>query len=203
MVRIGISVEGLTEERFVKGVLAPHFSSQEIYVTPVQIQGNVSVDRIKGELERLAYSFDFVTTFYDFYGFKRKEAHETKVSLEVRIESSIKEGLREKLIPYIQMHEFEGLLFSAPGVIASVLQDENLEGWAGAILVDFDNNPEMINNLPETAPSKRLIKQTSYRKTTHGPAIAEQIGLAKLREMCEGFHAWLARLEELGHSIDA
>jgi hypothetical protein len=34
------------------------------------------------------------------------------------------------LIPYVQMYEFEGLLFSSPSAIASVLQNDGLESWA-------------------------------------------------------------------------
>ncbi|MFU8790139.1 MAG: DUF4276 family protein [Methylobacter sp.] len=197
MVRIGISVEGSTEEHFVKILLVPYFSQKGIYVTPISIHGNISVDRVKRELENLAYNFDYVSTFYDFYGFKRKVEGETKTTLESRIKGAIKEELREKLIPYIQMYEFEGLLFSSPEAIALVLQDESLNAWANNILEDFDNNPEKVNNSTETAPSKRFEKSTNYRKTTHGPNIAKQIGLVKMRDMCSGFDDWLTQLEEL------
>jgi|GEM_PF-3285103 len=71
MVRLGISVEGTTEERFVKMLLVPYMRKKEIYVTPISIGGNVSIDRIKHELKKISYSFDYVSTFYDFYGFLR------------------------------------------------------------------------------------------------------------------------------------
>jgi hypothetical protein len=190
-------VEGLTEERFVKQLLYPHFISKEIYVTPIQVGGNISVDRVGKELTHLANSFDFVTTLYDFYGFKGKTDSESKVSLEERIAKSIKADYKGKLIPYVQMYEFEGLLFSSPGAIACILQDEELEHWANGVLSEFCNNPEEINNSPETAPSKRLIRRSSYRKKTHGPAIAVQIGLNGLREKCAGFDGWLSQLEGL------
>jgi hypothetical protein len=156
MVRIGISVEGTTEERFTKILLEPYLSQKNIYVTPVSLNGNVSIDRLKHELENLAYSFDYITTFYDFYGFKRRDAGETKATLESKILGSIKEELRGKLIPYIQMYEFEGLLFSSPEAIALVLQGKALHEWANNILVEFNNDPEKVNDSTETAPSKRL-----------------------------------------------
>ena len=196
MVRIGISVEGVTEERFIKRVLIPHFSDKSVFLTPVPMHGNVSVDRVRHELEKLAYSFDFITTFYDFYGFKNKQEGESKQSLEARIADGVKAELKGKVLPYIQMYEFEGLLFSSPGAIASILQNQKLEIWADNILDEFDNNPERVNDKPETAPSKRLMKFSSYRKTTHGPDIAHQIGLEKLRVMCRGFDQWLSRIEE-------
>jgi hypothetical protein len=197
-----MSVEGLTEELFVKQVLFPHFIERGISVTPIQVGGNVSVDRIGNELTRLARSFNYVTTFYDFYGFKRKVVNETKMSLEERIAQSIKADYQSMLIPYVQMHEFEGLLFSSPSAIARVLQDDGLEGWAVGVLAQFDNDPEMINDSRETAPSKRLIDQSSYRKKTHGPAIAAHIGLENLRERCAGFGDWITRLEDLGQEQD-
>lgn len=54
----------------------------------------------------------------------------------------------------------------------------------------------MINDSPLTAPSKRLA-ETPYRKVTHGPTIAHEIGLPVLREKCTGFGAWLDALEAL------
>jgi hypothetical protein len=197
MVRLAISVEGATEERFVKMLLQPYLAGKKIYVTPVSINGNISVDRVKHELQKLIYGFDYVTTFYDFYGFKQKDAVETKTSLEAKIKLSLKVELRDKLIPYIQMYEFEGLLFSSPEAIASVLQNPSLNNWASMILQDFANNPEKINDSRETAPSKRLEKATNYRKTTHGPNITREIGLDKLRQQCAGFNTWLTDLETL------
>ncbi len=69
MVRVCISVEGLTEERFVTQLLVPHYAEKGIFVYPTSIGGKVSIPRIKGELERLAHNHDYVTTLYDFYGF--------------------------------------------------------------------------------------------------------------------------------------
>lgn len=200
MVRLGISVEGVTEERFTKRVLAPHLSLLNIYITPINLRGNISLDRIRGELEALAYSFDFVTTFYDFYGFKKLEPGETKNSLEQKIQHCLKTELQNKLIPYIQMHEFEGLLFSDPEILATLLHKPSLNEWATKVLLDFDNNPEQINNSRATAPSKRLEKHSDYRKTIHGPDIALNIGLEKLRNCCQGFDQWLQLLEALSPS---
>lgn len=37
MVRVGISVEGATEERFIKITLVPHFMQKNIFITPVSM----------------------------------------------------------------------------------------------------------------------------------------------------------------------
>jgi hypothetical protein len=190
-------VEGATEERFIKGLLAPYLSTKGIYATPISLNGNVSVDRVRHELKHLVHSFDYTSTFYDFYGFKHKDPLDTKETLEDKIHAAVNNDLRHKLIPYIQMYEFEGLLFSSPSAIASNLRDTELCKWAEDILEEFNNNPETVNNSKETAPSKRLEKRTIYRKTTHGPNIATEIGLDKIREMCFGFNAWLSKIESL------
>lgn len=197
MVRVGISVEGATEERFVKMVLAPYLAAKQIYVTPVSVGGAINLDRIRSELKRMASSFSYVTTFYDFYGFQGSEQGETKASLELKIKEHAHPSIQAKLIPYIQMYEFEGLLFTSPEAIAMHLSGDKLMSWAQAILSQFNNSPEDINDSTETAPSKRLIQKTNYRKTTHGPNIAEEIGIDVLREKCVGFDEWLVRLESL------
>jgi hypothetical protein len=197
MVRIGISVEGATEERFIKILLAPYLSTKGIVATPISLAGNVSVDRVKHELKILVHSFDYISTFYDFYGFKKKDNTETKQTLENKIHGALTAELQYKLIPYIQAYEFEGLLFSSPETIASNLQGETLKQWASEILVEFNNDPETINNSKETAPSKRLEQRTNYRKITHGPNIANEIGLDNLRKMCAGFNTWLLQIEKI------
>lgn len=197
MVRIGISVEGPTEERFIKVVLGPYLSAKGIYITPISLGGDVSVDRAKSELQKMANSFDFVTTIYDFYGFKNKAIDESKASLELRLEGAVHEGVKAKLIPYIQMYEFEGILFSCPEAMERGLNEYGVKEWSQSVLDEFNGEPETINNSVQTAPSKRLIKKTGYRKTTHGPNIAAEIGIEKIREKCNGFNEWLNKLEAL------
>lgn len=196
MVRVGISVEGLTEERFIKLVLEPYLSPKDIYVTPISMGGDVSVDKAKSELKKIANNFDYVTTLYDFYGFKNKKDGDNKETLEKRILDSVHHGVKQKLIPYIQMYEYEGLLFSCPDSMENTLQETGIKDWATGILNEFGNDPESINNSIETAPSKRLEANSGYRKTTHGPNIAAEIGIDKIRKMCSGFDCWISKLEE-------
>lgn len=197
MVRVGVSVEGATEERFIKMVLAPYLAAKQVYVIPISVGGGINLDRIRSELKRMASSFSYVTTFYDFYGFQGREVGETKASLEEKIKQHTHSNVQAKLIPYVQMYEFEGLLFTSPEAIAAHLSGDNLMSWAQAVLSQFDNNPETINDSIETAPSKRLLQKTNYRKTTHGPNIAQEIGIEALRDRCAGFNAWLVSLESL------
>ncbi len=200
MVRLAVSVEGLTEERFIQMVITPHLCNRGIYATPLLLGengGDVSLPRIKRDLNHLATSFDKVTTLYDFYGFRGKEESDNKISLEQKIIKCVAAPLRSRIIPYIQMYEFEGILFSSPKAIENNICQKGLKDWADKILQQFNGNPEKINDSKQTAPSKRLQDKTYYMKTVHGPNIAREIGLAKLREKCAGFDDWLNNLETL------
>lgn len=200
MVRLAISVEGQTEERFIQMVVVPYLQDREIYAQPLLLGdtgGDVSLPRIKKDLNILANSFDKVTTFYDFYGFRGKDETESKETLEQKIVSCAAAPLRDRIIAYVQMYEFEGILFSSPDAIENSIQQSGLADWANSLLKEFGDNPEQINDSPQTAPSKRLMSKADYIKTVHGPNIAKEIGLNTLRDKCKGFGDWLNRLESL------
>lgn len=201
MVRLAVSVEGVTEEHFVNRMLAPHLQGREIYVVPSLLGedgGDVSLPRVREDLNSLAGQFDKVTTMYDFYGFKGKKPGETKHDLEQRILDSVHSQRRGKVVPYVQMHEFEGLLFSSPEAIGKVLNREKACRLAQKVLDKFRGDPEKINDSADTAPSRRLLGfGCGYAKAAHGPDIAEEIGLDVMRQKCAGFGAWLETLEQL------
>ena len=201
MVRLAVSVEGQTEERFIKEVIVPHLEGREIYTQPVLLGhrgGDVSIPRVRKDLRNLLRSFDWVTTFYDFYGFRRKEDVEDKESLEQKILDSVKQYSHDRLIPYVQMYEFEGLLFSSPEAIENNIPPRRgLSDWAQQVVNEFGGNPEAINDSTHSAPSKRLEGKAEHRKTIHGPLVAREIGLEVLRRKCLGFGKWLSELEKL------
>lgn len=200
MVNVWISIEGSTEERFVTTLLDPHFSPMGIYLRPVNMEGNVTLQRVAREIKVLANNSGYVTTMYDFYGFKDKNSNETKKSLEDKIKNYIGDSnIAHKVFPYIQMYEFEGLLFSSPMAISNNIGATNSSvkvlSWAQSILDNFNNNPEAINDSRETAPSKRLERYTNYKKTINGPDIAKEIGLSQIRQKCAGFDTWITMIE--------
>ena len=68
------------------------------------------------------------------------------------------------------------------------------------ILDDFNDEPERINDSPETAPSKRLRGIIpSYQKVANGLILAQGVGLEKMRDKCPHFHEWIDSLENLSH----
>lgn len=197
MVRVGMSVEGETEERFVRQVLTPYLGCRGVFVSSRNMNGAVNLDRVRSELKRIAYGFDCVTTFYDFYGFQGKGPNDTKDSLEEEIRKCAHPSIRRKLIPYIQMHEFEGLLFSCPESVEREFSVDGVASWVGDVLKEFNGDPEKINDSRATAPSKRLADRVRYRKTINGPNIAKAIGVEGIRAKCAGFNEWIDRLEAL------
>ncbi len=61
-------------------------------------------------------------------------------------------------------------------------------------------SPELVNDGPNTAPSKRIIKEfPEYLrlKTTVGVELATLVGLDKTRQLCPHFDNWLGKLETL------
>ena len=207
MIRLAISVEGPTEEEFVKQFLADHLRERGVEPTPILLGsargrsagGNVSVERLVLEVAHLFHSFDAVTSLVDFYGFRRKGD---------RTVDELEEDLRQKLgrlwhpkrvFPYVQRHEFEGLLFSDVSVFAGLVEapDGSVEALQN-IRSQFQT-PEDINDNKDTAPSKRIKKIIPrYDKRVNAPLLAVEIGLDKIRTECPRFNDWVTSLESLG-----
>ncbi|MDD9979802.1 MAG: DUF4276 family protein [Gammaproteobacteria bacterium] len=205
MIRLAISVEGKTEEVFVKVVLAEHLRAKGVEPQPVLIGtgGNISVERLTSDMATLYWNFDAVTSLVDFYGFRDKadrsvECLERDLLEKVRARIRRREWDETKVFPYVQRHEFEGLLFSDVNAFTSVM-DVPEESIAGLCRIRSQfQTPEDIDDGAETAPSKRIARTISmYRKALHGPLIAETIGLDAIREECPRFNQWVERLESL------
>lgn len=197
MIRLAISVEGESEEIFVNQVLKPHLT--DIQIRPLNLYGAINLNRVTKELNNLLSSFDKVTTLYDFYGFDGKDGATNKQELEQKILDKVSSQLKSKLIPYIQMREFEALLFTEPSVIGEVIGFSSKD-WGKKILNGCNQNPEKINNSYSTTPKHRINLESGnlYRETTHAVKILKQIGLTQIREKCQGFDEWITKLEKLG-----
>lgn len=199
-------MEGQTEEEFVREVLSHHLRGKDVYATPVllgrarsniQGGGNVTINRLASELQYLRNSFDVVTSLVDFYGFKDKKEM-SPMMLVHAIGNNIKNFDKRYVLPYIQVYEFEGLLFSDINAFKRVWNDAPLADLRQ--IRDTFTTPEEINDSRMTAPSKRITKLIpGYRKKLHGPLLALEIGLDKIKNECPRFSAWLSRLESLGN----
>jgi hypothetical protein len=200
MMRLGISVEGSTERLFVSQLLQPHLANFNIHVQAISLNGNVSLDRIRCELPALLGSFDQVSTLYDFYRFKRR-GNRTVLELEAAIAELIADNAqRSRLIPYVQLYEFEALLFAVPEITVGHLRGAEKEVKKMQAAVKSCGSPEGVNDSPETSPSHRIAALfPHFDKPLHGPEIIELAGLGAIRAQCPRFDAWISRLENRGN----
>ncbi len=211
MIRLAITVEGLTERVFVNQVLAPHLETREIYSSTVLLGraarnvgegGNVTVERLAVDMASLYHRFDFVTSLVDFYGFRDKGTRsvgELEQAINQEVEERIQRNWDErKVISYVQQHEFEGLLFAqVDGFVGVPGADDSVMVELARVRAQF-SSPEDINDNPNTAPSKRIMQVLpDYVKTIDGPQIAQAVGLATIRQECPRFDSWVTRLESL------
>ena len=147
----------------------------------------------------------YLTTMFDLYAlpddFPRFDEAMRKSNPYEKVKI-IEEGFRttinnSRFIPYVQLHEFEGLLFSNIDVIDEVLrpyQDRSQLDKLRDIRSQFAT-PENINDGAETAPSKRLLNlYTFYNKDVFGSRIANRIGIDNIRNECKHFNEWLVTL---------
>lgn len=217
MTRLAITVEGRTEVEFINSVVTEHLRLHGVDAVPIVIGsgtgegpvgGNVSVRRLVAEMTHLLRSFDAVTCLVDFYGF-RKKGPATVEELEDQVRSTVarRAWARRRVrsvLPYIQRHEFEALLFSDVacfGILENV-PDRTVEALR-RIRVRFET-PEDIDDGRHTAPSKRIQALIpDYHKVEHGSDVARRIGLPTIRAECPRFDRWIGRLESLGDDRSA
>lgn len=100
-----------------------------------------------------------------------------------------------RFIPFVMMHEFEGLLFSDCERFGRGIGRPELTVQFQAIRDQFAS-PEEINDSPQTAPSKRVISLVEgYEKPLLGTLAVLEIGLGPIRRQCPHFDGWVSRLE--------
>lgn len=224
MIRVHVICEGQTEEMFINEVLYNEYYPRNIFFSASKIGrpghqgGNVCFERLLFDLREclLRDSTVFCSTFIDFYGSssdfpgKREAGKFTSVidkascvteALRVRLEDKLGPAPLRRFIPYIQMYEFEGLLFSETDRFASGIDKPDLAKEFQKIRDAF-NTPEEINDDPQTAPSKRIKKIfPGYNKPFHGSIGALEIGLDTIRKECPLFNAWLKQIESLAEQV--
>ena len=219
MIRVHVLVEGQTEETFVKSVLQAHFNQHETYLFP-RLLGKPGHKGGIGEYPRARQDIlttlkqdagAFCTTMFDYYGMpnswpnreaaSQKPFAEKPSAIEQAILADVSAELgggfnRARLIPYVQMHEFEALLFSDPKLLANGLELAD-DALVQAIRGQF-GTPEAINDSQHTAPSRRILAlHASYTKVLDGVRISQNIGLPTMRAQCPHFNGWIGKLEAL------
>ena len=220
MVRVKIICEGKTELRFIQEVLAPYLSQRTVFVVPMLLGvsghqgGRVNYARLRKDiLNNLKQDATaFCSTLLDLYGLQsdfpgmmNTDTHvgSAKASLIedaiLRDITSIIKNVRAetRLIPYLQVHEYEGLLFSDTAAFSHALGKDNLASKLAGIRNQF-LTPEDINEGPTSAPSKRVIAlYPQYKKVIEGTIAAQRIGIDRMLAECPHFCHWIERLVAL------
>jgi len=219
MNRVLISVEGQTEETFVREVLRPFLSGHNVHPIPVilirkivksgpNFKGGISAyQKTRREILRLLNDTDAVgvTSMYDLYGLPNDfpgvgiQGDRNCYERVQRIEEAITQDLDNiRFKPYLQLHEFEALLFANPDIFHYLFGDPELVEYIRQIRGIF-NTPEEINDNPVTSPSHRIVDIfPAYQKTLHGPIGTIEIGIDALSQECPHFHEWVDWLIALG-----
>lgn len=214
---IYIICEGQTEEEFVISILRPYLNSFQIYdVRPILMAtskghkgGDVKYDRLKFNIEKLLNreSDILVSTFIDFFRlksdfpkFNTAQAIQNKTQRVQFLEQALADAINNpRFISYIQLHEFEGLLFASK-VGFEFLPDLNQANLNKLIFaVNEKENPEELNDGELTAPSKRLeqlIPGFDKNKPFYGGIIAEVNTIHAVLDRCVRFNNWVNILIE-------
>lgn len=225
MKTIHIICEGRTEVDFVKEILGNNLGYDKYRLEPKTLitktdkkagktyKGGVSnfakIDRdIKILLRSIKDENTYITTMFDYYGLPHdfpgmEQAKNIADSYQriAKIEGALNSYYKcSRFIPYIQLHEFETLIFSDIDSLKKVFFDEcDSINWH--LLYDAVSefkNIELINNGINSAPSKRL-KQCikSYDKMYSGIQALQNTDFKLIRAQCRHFNEWITQLESL------
>lgn len=218
MKRIIIICEGETEREFCATILQRYFISKDIIIQSPLIKktmgGIVNWNELLKQINHHLKSdlSVYVTTLLDYYGLHSKHGFpnwsdaencpnksERMDILEQSMKNSLDDSVAFRFIPYVQLHEFEGLLFNDINVFYNQIPEEELigEDELTQTFKEYDN-PEMINNNFETCPSRRLNRIIAgYNKIVYGNILAEVIGLERIRNKSPRFNEWIRKIEEI------
>jgi len=218
MSNIKFLVEGPTEILFVNEVLKPHFYERGIYIKPFLFQKAGGVPKYSISQKQILNTVKSdpsccCTTMVDFYGMPtdwpgREQANHCQICAEKAdiVESGILKDIAghlgnsfnpNRLMPHVQMHEFEALLFSDISVLAA--RNSAISAQLEHVLQAF-SCAEEINDNYNTCPSRRIKQHIeNYVKTVDGIIAARKIGLKKMRRECPHFNEWITKLEDIGN----
>lgn len=219
--RLYIIAEGQTEEHFVNATLSVYLG--ESFYTDTHVRcirtsrtqrgGLINYEQAKNDILQWAKEDDtaYITTMFDLYalpknfpGFAEAKQYAQQPYQRVHFlenalkEDILKEGIRDdRFIPYIQLHEFEALVLSKPKeLLLKYIGYEQAINQLVTLLAE-KGNPELINDKPETAPSKRIEALIPAYNKIVGANVVGKIGMEWLKEHCAHFNEWVERLENI------
>jgi hypothetical protein len=214
--QVHVLVEGATEERLVLQVLQPELIVRNVWLTPIalktrraaglpQDRGGVSRwSKIEYDIRALLRNsaVDTVTTMLDLYGLPSGTPGladaptgdpYTRVT---HVEEAMARAIGDRrFLPFPALHETEAWVLAAAEELGELVDAPRLARTLRTHVTSA-GGPERVNDGPDTAPSKRILRACpTYRKVVDGPDATELLGLGTLREACPHLDTWLERLE--------
>lgn len=214
--RVHLLVEGQTEEVVADSVIRPHLeglgwvTSLSLIKTkrpasgPSHKGGITGWTQVRRDIRLLLNdtSLDVLTTLFDYYAFPADcpgmanrppgDAYERVAHVEHCLAEAVGD---RRFRPNLVVHELEAWVFAAAEELGEFFGPELADRLRGD--VSIAGGPELVNDGPATAPSKRLLDYCpGYVKTVDGPLAIQDLGLARLREQCPHLDGWLRAFEE-------
>lgn len=222
MKKIFVVTEGQSETNFVNKVMVPYFADRCILIPNTVVTktdnrhgktykgGVANYDQIRNTLLKTLASSSksknsYVTTMFDFYRLpvdvpgvadaKNVNDPYEKVDLIEReiLKAEACDG--KFFFPYIELHEFEAMLFTDVTKLEEAYFEYDLTALKEC--VKSESNPELINDGAETAPSKRILNCINcFDKANVGVDVLEKIGIENIAGKCRHFSEWIKHIEE-------
>ena len=220
--RLLVVVEGQTEETFVNEVLAPHLLDAAFSSVSARILGNARLRTRRGGIRPWSGAKTelirhlkgdrsvIVTTMVDYYrlpatgkGAWPGAPDRFEAAMDEEIQKAMGARFRHhRFVPFVVMHEFEGLLFSDCQAFA---RGAGLASAGSALqkIRDAFPTPEDINGSPQTHPSARVAGVVpGYQKEFHGNLAALEITIERIGTDGDVERA-IALYRELDGQVDA
>jgi len=175
--------EGPTEQGFCKQLLQPHlFPQHEGKIHPIKIAHSKSHGKetrggvgsyqamsrdIMNTLKRRSERNVFFTTMIDLYAlpkdFPGKHALHRNPANPTPYVKALEEAFDKdvgdpRIIPYLQLHEYETMLFANPETFLREFDNCHHAIQQLKVIAENASSIESIDDGPTTAPSKRIIK---------------------------------------------
>jgi len=223
-IRLNITAEGQTELEYAKRAIADHLVHFQVTVDSRCVMtsksrhkmyrgGLLDYAKAKKDLQnwmredqspevRFTTMFDLYALPDDFPGFAASMTISDPYQRVKFLENALSEDINDlRFIPYLQLHEFEALLFTKIELLMDAYPwaEKEVAGLK-ALLAQYGENPELINTGRTTAPSKKIIAQIPEydgNKVSVGAPLVELIGIPALKKTCIHFGEWMTKLEEL------
>lgn len=220
MIRVNVVAEGQSEMFFAKGPLNQYFEGKpnidsRCVLTSRDARSNyeyrgglISYQQAKRDIVAWLKQDPkaYITTMFDFFRLpdsfpeyqNAMSCPNHKDSVLILEEAMKADIASPRFIPYIQLHEFEALLFSDIQILkCDYLDPESTKNIDSLYAATKDIPPEDINYGENTAPSKRLLAAVDYRKGDTPSEWLAAIGILTIRQKCPHFSAWLDKLQSL------